>query len=95
MVVTAACTVYLKTGAATLLYKDAPLPAESDLRDGEAARLVAGGFVEAVEDAEPEVPSAPHGNASTEAWAAYAVSLGVEVPDGATRDDIKALIAAL
>src|SRR5688572_28264029 len=44
-VTSAACTVYLKNGSATLLYKGSPLPADSDLADGEAKRLVDGGFV--------------------------------------------------
>jgi hypothetical protein len=35
----------------------------------------------------------PKGNASTAEWAAYASSLGHEVPDGAKRDEIKALLA--
>lgn len=42
---TAACTVYLATGAVTLLYKGAVLPATSDLAKGEAKRLLDGGFV--------------------------------------------------
>lgn len=37
---------------------------------------------------------APKGNASREDWAAHAVELGIEVPADATRDDIKALVAA-
>lgn len=32
----------------------------------------------------------PRGNASREEWAAYALSRGVAVDDGMTRDDIKA-----
>jgi len=35
---------------------------------------------------------APAGNASRAAWAEYAVSLGIEVPEDAKRDDIKALV---
>lgn len=42
----------------------------------------------------PEVAGEPRGNGSTKEWAAYAASLGVEVPDGATRDEIKDLVAA-
>ncbi len=34
---------------------------------------------------------APRGNASREEFAAYAESLGIEVPEGATRDEIRAL----
>ena len=36
--------------------------------------------------------AAPAGNASRDAWAEYAVSLGIEVPEDAKRDDIKALV---
>lgn len=35
---------------------------------------------------------APKGNGSRAEWAAYAAGLGVEVPEDAKRDDIKALI---
>jgi len=35
---------------------------------------------------------APAGNASTEVWAEYAKSKGVKVPEGAGREDIKALL---
>lgn len=34
----------------------------------------------------------PKGNASRDEWAAYADSLGVTYPEGATRDDIRALL---
>jgi hypothetical protein len=37
---------------------------------------------------------APHGNASLEAWSAYATGLGIDVPEGASRDDVKAMVAA-
>jgi len=56
----------------------------------EAARL----------EATPEQTSTPSGltepksNGSRAAWATYASGLGVEVPEDAKRDDIKALIAA-
>lgn len=36
----------------------------------------------------------PRSNARTELWAAYAEALGVEIPEGAKRDAIKAAIAA-
>ena len=36
----------------------------------------------------------PRGNARAEVWAAYAEALGIEVPEGAKRDAIKAAIAA-
>lgn len=35
---------------------------------------------------------APAGNASRDAWAEHAVSLGIEVPEDAKRDDIKVLV---
>lgn len=55
---------------------------------------------EALREAIPEQTSTPagltepKGNASRAAWATYASGLGVEVPEDAKRDDIKALIAA-
>ncbi len=45
-------------------------------------------------ETEAKVATAPKGNASAEVWGKHAVSLGIEVPDGASRDDIKALVAA-
>ena len=54
----------------------------------------------AVLEATPEQPTnptgmtEPRGNGSRSAWATYASGLGVEVPEDAKRDDIKALIAA-
>lgn len=43
----------------------------------------------------PVVPGeVPAGNASREEWAAYAIASGIEVPEDAKRDDIKALVAA-
>lgn len=35
---------------------------------------------------------APAGNASRDLWAEHAVSLGIEVPEDAKRDDIKVLV---
>lgn len=44
---------------------------------------------------EPEESSGePKGNASKAEWAAYADSLGVEYPEDAKRDDIKAAVEA-
>lgn len=34
----------------------------------------------------------PRGNASRDEWAAYAQSLGIEVPEDAGREEIKALV---
>ncbi|NKY08939.1 hypothetical protein [Cellulomonas hominis] len=46
-------------------------------------------------DTEPAgEPKAPKGNASAGAWTKHAVSLGIEVPEGASRDEVKALVAA-
>lgn len=36
----------------------------------------------------------PRGNASRDEWAAYAESLGIDVPDEAKRDEIKDLVTA-
>lgn len=36
----------------------------------------------------------PHPKASLEAWASYAASIGVDVPEGATREQIQELVAA-
>jgi len=36
----------------------------------------------------------PKASGSTAEWAAYAASLGVDVPEGTKRDDIKALVEA-
>ena len=49
-----ACTVYLATGAVTLLYKGAELPGSSELADGEAKRLKDGGFVTSEAAAAPK-----------------------------------------
>lgn len=49
-VTAAACTVYLKSGAATLLYRGAVLPPAGELREGEAKRLKDGGFVGSEDD---------------------------------------------
>lgn len=40
------------------------------------------------DEAHVEIPE-PKGNASREEWAAYAAQVGVEVPDGATRNEIR------
>ncbi|WP_108665149.1 hypothetical protein [Euzebya rosea] len=42
----------------------------------------------------PTGPRPPAGNARTDQWAAHAASIGVELPDDATRDQIKAAVAA-
>lgn len=44
------------------------------------------------ETSQDEQDGAPAGNASRDAWAEYAEGLGIEVPEDAKRDDIKALV---
>ncbi|WP_210492301.1 hypothetical protein [Patulibacter sp. SYSU D01012] len=46
---------------------------------------------------EPKVadPAAPRGNASRDAWVAYAEQVGLQVADDDSREDIKAAVAAL
>lgn len=39
-------------------------------------------------------PAAPRGNAAREKWVAHAEALGFEVPEDATREDIKTLVAS-
>lgn len=46
----------------------------------------------AAREAKPE-PVEPKGNGSTAEWAAWAAHLGIEVPDGTKRDEIKDLVA--
>jgi hypothetical protein len=92
-VTSSACSVYLRDGSVTLLYREGRLPAVGDMAEGEAERLLEGGFVVVVEQ-EASGDAAPAGNAGVEKWAAYATGLGLEVPEGASRDDIKALVAA-
>lgn len=41
------------------------------------------------------VPARPRGNGSRADWLEYAEALGIEVPSGAQRDDIVALVDAL
>jgi hypothetical protein len=95
VVTAAACTVYLSNGTHTLLYKGGVLPAPSDLAEGEAKRLKAGGFVATVEDPKPAAkPDGPPArNGSREDWAAYALTLGATEADleGKTRDYIRDL----
>lgn len=67
---------------------------------GVAARMLAGWAPAAPEQpaakeqAEPEIAPPPKGGAGSgvEAWAAYAARRGVEVPDGATREQIQSLL---
>jgi hypothetical protein len=45
-------------------------------------------------NAGPEEPPRGGAGATTDAWAAYARTLGIDVPDDASRDDIIALVDA-
>lgn len=45
-------------------------------------------------NATTDTPEPPAGNAGAEKWRDYARSLGVEVADDATRDDVKAALVA-
>lgn len=51
------------------------------------------------DEEQPEVeetsdPERPKGNAGRPAWAAYAESIGLEIVDGQSRDDIRAAVEA-
>ena len=43
----------------------------------------------------PSAPVRPYGNATKNEWADYATTLGVVIPDGATKNEIIALVDAL
>lgn len=62
-------------------------------RTGEAAKLVPDGpwWSESGDAQSPEPPRSGKGS-GVEAWREYATSLGVEVADDATRDDIIAVV---
>lgn len=67
-----------------------------DLPDGAARSLCRRRGWVPVDDDAPAAPAVkrPAGNASTEAWAAYADHLGVDLPDGASRDEIRDVVDA-
>jgi hypothetical protein len=86
-------------------YPDVPVPPEVAVQIGEHAWV--DGVRDGVPDPEPDGEGEPGGSpepsvapptsgpgSSTEAWAAYAVSVGVEVPDGASRSDVFDLLRA-
>jgi hypothetical protein len=53
------------------------------------------GAAEPGPNADPEKPEPPAGNAGADKWRDYARSVGIEVADDATRDDVKsALVGA-
>lgn len=96
--VTAALVIAKRAdGSDVYLYQGSILPA--GLADGEEKRLVEGGYVapdEPVVDepADPEGAEPPRSGrgSGVEAWTEYATSLGIEVPEGASRDDVVALV---
>jgi len=57
------------------------------------AKLLGGGYRPA--DESDDEGGRPRGNAGREAWAEYADSLGVEYPEDAKREDIKAAVDAV
>ena len=63
-----------------------------NVADDKVERMLAAGGYRLPEDTPTD--GVPRGNASTEEWAAYATGLGVEVPEGAKRDDIRMLVEA-
>lgn len=68
---------------------------EHDLTPDDAiAKLAATDSAPSADAAQAPAPEAPAGNASTEKWADYARSLGVEIAGDASRDEIKAAIDA-
>lgn len=69
-------------------------PADAPAADATPPGTDADGDAADVPPVNPPADEAPKGNASTEVWAAYAVSVGVAVPSGASRDDIRALVEA-
>ncbi len=98
-VVTAPCVVArLEDGTRRYFYEGAPLPT-SDLAKGELTRLREGGFIAKAEDvedaAQQSTPTGPPArNASREAWAEYALTLGATEQDlaGQNRDYIRDLV---
>jgi len=56
-----------------------------------AALLVEAGWQELTPS---NADGSPRGNASRDEWVAYAATLGIEIPEDAKRDDIKAQIEA-
>lgn len=64
-----------------------------DVPDGLVERYTAAGWVSG-KSSTGAGDGSPKGNASREAWAEYADTLGVEYADDASRDDIKAAVAA-
>lgn len=98
-VVTAPLIVAVAHGVRHSLYAGATVP--SGVKSEDIERLVREGFIREVEDSAPDRPAkgesrvepspipAKEGPGSGKArWAEYAASVGVEVPEGASRDAI-------
>lgn len=66
-----------------------------DVPDALVDRYTAAGWVSGKEPKKGAGDGAPKGNASRDAWAKYADAKGVEYVEDATRDDIKAAVAAV
>lgn len=62
---------------------------EAPATDREAAKRVARRFGDEFVSLIGDISDRPKGNASRETWAAYAETVGVEVADDDTRDDIR------
>ncbi|GIG27181.1 hypothetical protein [Cellulomonas denverensis] len=71
-------------------YDGAVITVPDDLVD----RYTAAGWVSGKKPAETPQDGAPKGNASREAWAEYADSLGVEYPAEAKQKEIRAAVEA-
>src|SRR4051812_6905736 len=87
-----AATVLLGSGGRVLLYQGQPVPEGADKDDVE--RLGKEHYLEKAKVREASGDGPRGGNAGLEKWAAYATSLGLEAPEGAPRDDGRALVAA-
>lgn len=68
---------------------DAGAPASADQAEED------GKTEEEVSDESTSPVTRPYGNATKNEWADYATSLGVKIPDGATKNEIIALVDAL
>lgn len=66
-----------------------------DVPDSLVDRYTAAGWVSGKKPAKDAGDGAPKGNASREVWAEYADTLGVEYEADASRDDIRAAVAAV
>jgi len=65
-----------------------------DVPDDQVKRFTDAGWIAGKKPSKDAGDGAPKGNASRDAWAEYADSIGVEYDGEASRDDIKAAVAA-